>query len=460
MKNKIINAVVLLYGLVVFITVFGILFLAFKHEFPSVFDKFGFLPLRVFDGVKKIFMVTVLQARHEFPHFGVPFVVGYHCCFIMLAYILLFKKHLQSKSSSFLSHYLLKPFDKRHTQYTFITLTIGWIFCLFVIEAGLRHIGGAHANNTGKSGGIYVSPYQTARKKGWFWNYPPLVTHEMVVPEFSQIVKTNSLGFVDHEWSFKKKSRFRLACIGDSFTQGVGALSSDSSYPSLLRTMFSNCEVMNWGIGGSDPVFGEMLLEQKVVHYHPDIVTLTINESDLNDIAIRGGKERFHADSTMHFRDAPSWEWLYGASFIARLVAIDALGFDVTLHVSQSQAEKEHLQVMQVLNECIDTFHQVCLKNNIRPIFIFHPIGREMKSGHMEFEKTMRYTKSKGYEYINMLEYFQQHGVTPKNSTNYFWSFDAHNNANGYKLFAKGIYEYLTPLPISSKKETDADSIR
>lgn len=65
------------------------------------------------------------------------------------------------------------------------------------------------------------------------------------------IVKSNSKGYRDSEWSGKKKSMHRLMVLGDSFTWGWG-VPIDSIFTNILDESDSDLSVYNLGIPGDD----------------------------------------------------------------------------------------------------------------------------------------------------------------------------------------------------------------
>jgi hypothetical protein len=117
-----------------------------------------------------------------------------------------------------------------------------------------------------------------------------------------------------------------ILCLGDSFTEGIGA-PQGSSYVRLLDTMLKiknkNVLCVNGGISGSD-VFFEFHKLEKILYntYKPQKVIISINDSDISDITFRGGSGRFLANGYLRYRSsAPWWEYIYSWSYICRIIA-------------------------------------------------------------------------------------------------------------------------------------------
>ena len=325
-----------------------------------------------------------------------------------------------------------------------ISITAG----LCIGEQGLRLWG--VCDTLSESAGWKYSYYFTPSEQGWFHlgGYNPSKPGEisrMKRPEFTQESQFNSLGLNGTEWHQTSDSSCRILTLGDSFTQGYGT-GLDSTYPKLLQSLLSKTEVLNAGVAGSDPIFCEILLKEKLLSYHPNIVTVTFNLSDICDIMTRGGNERFLPDGTLRFKDAPWWEDWYANFRIVRVIVHHVFKMDY-LFMTKQEHDIGVKKVMEILDKFTDRFSILCKKNNIRAIFIFHPLCKEVCSGYMELEPVMQYAKGKGYETVDILRSFQQQGMTKQNAQRYYWPIDHHNNSDGYRLFAKGLAEYLEQNP-------------
>jgi len=452
MKKVFTHTVLFIYGALILTIVFGILFLAFQYQFSL---KFTFPLLGPFYGIKAIFAGMFTSAQHEFPHFGTSLVTIFICSCIIgfstTTNLLIGKRFRLFLKTSFnaFKNYYAEPLDKNQIKYAFIAVTMVFVFCLCSLEIGLRYAG-IYCTIIEQSGGTLRSCYDTTGVHS-FLGHLPNTCYLQKKTEFTHKIRTNSAGFRDHEWLKQSKCSMRIAMFGDSFTEGVGA-PQDSSYPSVLqRAVASSAEIMNFGVSGSDPAISGMLLKKKVVDYHPNIAILTFNSSDIGDFIVRGGSERFWSDGTIHYREPPWWEYFYVRFRVARLIAHEMFDVVGVAHLTKEAHEKAEAMAILQLEKSLDDFHIVCSRNGIRCICIFHPTQREVCLNKMLCDPVMVYAKSRGYEYIDMLAYFRQEGMTQKNAGNYFWPIDSHNNASGYQLFAKGIYEYLVnPCPISA----------
>ncbi len=173
-------------------------------------------------------------------------------------------------------------------------------------------------------------------------------TYRNTNPDFDYLHTTNVLGFVGPMPSEEKRGR-RIVFLGDSFTEGVGAASPDSSFPKLVQDLLvrqypdAAVEGLNFGVGGSDVVFAAKYLQDSIAHLRPDLVVMMFNNSDVHDIIQRGGWERFLADGTTRFNRGPWFLPLFRYSHLFRLVVVNGAGYDAELlmHRAQLRAEME-----------------------------------------------------------------------------------------------------------------------
>jgi hypothetical protein len=255
--------------------------------------------------------------------------------------------------------------------------------------------------------------------------------------EFTYKNETNTEGFFDKEWQIVNRRKHRIICLGDSFTQGIGA-SPDSSYPHVLESILGDTvQVMNCGIAGSDPFYEYRRLQRDLLKYKPDIVVFAINSSDVFDVEIRLGDERFSNNYDRLKKKAPWWEPIYANSYILRLFIHQGLGYDWAFMTKQER-KKEEIKAILDLTYNLDKCVEICKANNIKCVFMFTPMRGEINNT-LQVQPVMLYAKKQGYNYINMRDVFIKAGVNDNNSSKYFWPIDGHNKPKGYALIAQAI---------------------
>ncbi len=115
-----------------------------------------------------------------------------------------------------------------------------------------------------------------------FKNYPispgPNSAYPVETDEFRTLVTTNSLNMRDAEIVSKQPGEYRILCLGDSFTFGLG-VNVPEAYPKvlerLLREKKSNISVINGGTAGNAEDAYHFLVD-KGLGFSPDLVTVQI----------------------------------------------------------------------------------------------------------------------------------------------------------------------------------------
>lgn len=337
-----------------------------------------------------------------------------------------------------------------------VTVIISIFFSVFILEVGLkyvlkRNLTYAEINKSPfySTNYIHSSTLNKLLRKRKFKNMANYMVHQpnasvnISNSEFSYDFNYNSLGLRNEEISLaKKQGEHRVIALGDSFTEGFGA-PKDSTWPALfehtLRTENNlNINCINAGVANSDPIYSLKLLEDKLIDYKPDLVILAINGSDIRDVFLRGGPERYDSKGNLHFKTGPWWEFFYGTSFIVRYIIHDILNYNEYLVKSDSFL-KSYAESQQLLNESILKMNSFCEENNIDFRVVFTPFFTDIFNGYLDLDKTYHYLVSKNMLskiiYLPPCYYqnFQYHGSNPMD---YYWPIDFHHNSEGYLMMA------------------------
>lgn len=265
-------------------------------------------------------------------------------------------------------------------------------------------------------------------------------------PEFDYLHTTNALGYVGPLPETEKKGK-RIVFIGDSFTEGVGALSPDSSCPKLLQDILRRqypdvgVEVLNFGVGGNDVVFAAKYLEDSTARFQPDLVIMMYNNSDVFDIIQRGGWERFQEDGTTRFRSGPWFLPLFRYSHLVRLIVVNGLKYDAELLVPRTEVQAE-----------IERVYEIAVATAVKAKYISHgmesdfllvlmPFWIELTNQRKEVSKQFA-SMSEGLTegHVNTLNLFETMSQTidHDNFEHYsWWRYDGHFKHTGYLLMAE-----------------------
>jgi len=290
--------------------------------------------------------------------------------------------------------------------------------------------------------------YKTSR----YYIREPLMDISYTTTEFTYNRKVYSEGFTQPMLKKEKsKNEFRILALGDSFTEGVG-VDSDSSWVSILKKKLSVAypdkfiNTFNAGVVGSDPIFQYVLLTEKFNEMNFDMIIVATNESDQQDIVLRGGFERFQNNGTVIYKNRPSWEWLYGLSYIFRIVLINGLGYNPIL-LKEDYLQKKRIEALTTIYETEEKFYNYSKEKGMQLLLVFHPCQSEIfVPDNFQLSYVIRKLKLK-YSDINIVDlhdyFINKLKVNGNNIYNYYWKIDGHHNSKGYNAFAEGIFEYI-----------------
>lgn len=329
------------------------------------------------------------------------------------------------------------------------------LFMLVAGEIGLRFLDKYKLANELSGSKRYQSVYAKVECIGNLKIYSPNLITSSKNKEFTISIKTNNEGLCDNNFTINKpKDEIRIAAIGDSYTQGIGT-TYDSTWVNQLKQLLQNknpekkINLLNAGVGGSDPFFYYMLLKYRMLKYKPDIVIITFNQSDIDDLEVRGGFERFLPDGTTQYKNGPSWEWLYAESYIFRMIIFDVLHYNRLLKPNLSTEETIKLTIAKY-KPCFFKIKELCDSNNIKLLTVFHPQYFDITSGQFLLEPIYDwYLNNISNQCLNLFDYFiEKENMNTKNVFNYYWKIDRHHNGRGYATFARGVEWKLNQMGI------------
>ena len=294
-----------------------------------------------------------------------------------------------------------------------------------------------------QTGAGYISPYRNADRT-WYHTIPSYAIFGNLIKEPHTSWVANNEGFRDTFFAIPK-SGIRIMMLGDSYTMGVGA-DNDSSFPKQLSyllpdTLNSKAQVWNCGVYGSDPLCEFMLFKDKLLRYSPDMAIVVINFSDIQDVTVRGGFERFRPDGTVLYHQGPWFEPLYARSFLVRRVIHDVFHYD-RLYLTPSQAETRKLEAYSNLKSAIDSFSDICRDKHIKLLFVFHPTEGDIDRGDTYLVMPLiNYCAEKKLPYVDIKQELYRQGIDSSNVHYLFWPEDRHCTNKGYSYFAHSIYK-------------------
>ena len=339
-------------------------------------------------------------------------------------------------------------------QFRLVVVTV--LLLLVVAEVWLRFGWGLYANYEELNLGHYRTRYlridqmrgsNDVRQHRYFV-FPSHLNQSIQYPEFTYVRKTNSLGLRGQEIDARPaEGTFRIISLGDSFTEGFGVSETDT-WPLQVGRMLESSkpgqrvESINAGIAGSDPVFEYTLLEEVLAPMRPDLVLLGFSGNDVVDLCTRGGFERYQPDGTVVLQRGPSYEWLYGVSYVVRHVLHDLAGYDGMIQ-SPATREKCQASARQVMRTVVDRSCRLAEKGGFSLAVVVYPMKHEMETGQYDLKNLWEGAAPRCANVLRLAEWFAEHGITPDNIDEFYYPIDRHHTARGLRLFAEGVTEHV-----------------
>ena len=165
---------------------------------------------------------------------------------------------------------------KKNKWYTIVLVIISVIISILMVEAGLRLVG------YGK-----LPPTESAFQ---FFQYDPVCSWRNMPGaegDFRMVdsvshVKINSHGLrSDKNYPYAKGNKPRIAIMGDSYTWGFGVNNGKTFSDILEKDYQGQVEVLNAGVCGYGTDQELLLYENEIRKYHPDVVIVVMNLTDI-----------------------------------------------------------------------------------------------------------------------------------------------------------------------------------
>jgi lysophospholipase L1-like esterase len=366
--------------------------------------------------------------------------------------------------TTFISNYFIRrnpgiAYRTNNWKFSIILLFV----LLFLVELILKYAIGTYNSYGEMNGGFYYySQYKgiqydnmiLKRNLGqhnfWIKKMPPGYTRIEDKSEFHYAHTYNSMGLRDREIKVEKDSNeYRIIGIGDSFTEGVGT-HQDSTWLRFLETKLNkspkyNFTTLNAGCSGSDPYYEYMLLKEELLKFNPDLLILVINSSDLSEIFVRGGMERFKPDGLIAYNQGPSWEYLYAFSYIFRHIMHDVLHYDRWLLLRNNEFEKKKNELIDSIYNALVNIKDITVKNGFEFLIVLLPDYHELQNDIYSLKPlALKISKNPDLNFTDLREYYKKAGIdNPDVVFKYYWKIDCHHTSKGYAIMADGIADAI-----------------
>lgn len=310
---------------------------------------------------------------------------------------------------------------------------------LIITEIVLRIIGFANTYSEDTKGEF--TTYLGSHESTWFHIWTPNETVNYSQPEFTFVNHINSKGVREKNIQ-PQDTCMKYLFLGDSFTEGDGT-PYETSMPRYFEKLVadSNCpmKAYNAGVCGSDPLFSYMFYKYQLDSFAFKEVFLVLNNGERNDIFVRGGFERFKADSTTQFKNKTWHTYLFAASRIFRTLSKIA-GYDENRMKMTSDYEYYKPQY-QLIGQAIDSINYLCNQRGAKLNLVFFPFPQAVLYNleNKQALEMLKYIDTSGINIINLNLDFSK-VLNEENLHQYSWKINGHYNAEGYHLFADLLY--------------------
>jgi lysophospholipase L1-like esterase len=320
---------------------------------------------------------------------------------------------------------------------------------VLLLELSLRGRG-TYANYHEQNGNPNYRSIYKQDSTSRFRVYPPNSDIGWPLTEYAHRRKTNALGLPERPLDeARTAAEYRIIALGDSFTEGVGTSYESTWIKAVEKDLAAhfprlNVTTINAGIAGNDVYFEYVLLRERLLSFGPDLVIVAINNSDVTDITIKGGAERFRADGQIASRrTGPKWEWVYAISYIFRHVMHGVFGYNYLL-LSPDDAITEERTAAEKIGRAISDFSDLARERHFKILFAFHPHAYEIKGARYvgAFQDLVADVNrsSNSASMIDLLDDYRTNRIiTKENCDEFYWRIDAHHNAKGYETMGKAI---------------------
>ncbi len=321
------------------------------------------------------------------------------------------------------------------------------LIALIVFEGILRllKMNPTYLETIGQS--AYLSLYDPGMKNAFWHVYEPNDTTHVSRGDFFYSRRFNSMGLAEREVNLKDTGTKKILCLGDSFTEGVGTV-ADSTWPRELERALNTCSrdsylVYNAGVSGCDPVYNYHLLRGKLWDVNWKAVIFCVNGTDLPEVLIRGGMERFKPGNKVAYANPRVWEPLYGSLYIVRYLVLDILKYDWTLH-PVSESKQLNITSAQKIRDVLINAQSELNQRGVEMLVVIHPLSYDATKGvYNGYMDTLK-SKLVIVKPLDMLPYFlDSAGLTKNNYTDYYWPNDGHFKTLGYRVMGHKVYTEL-----------------
>ena len=341
-------------------------------------------------------------------------------------------------------------------------LALSTFLVLALIEASLRIIVPTSTQTYSQGNGIFCRQDPT-----YGWLGIPGVEGQLTFPakDMSTMkIWINSEGFIDTEHSFAKPHGIkRILFLGDSFTAGFGVPVSQRFSDLVSKELGEKYEVINMGLWGYSTDQELLILEDKGLKYHPDIIVLAVFMDDYYGCQLHTQRNKFlkpkfsyDTDGNIFLRgNVPNNNTnSYLVNFFRTRFALlcERMSIDKNIYslgwisVFDNEFIKRGYFKLPLL--IMSAINNISERNNSRLLVVLIPFKDQLRGNMSNLPQTItvNHLKRSNAEVLDLLPVYKQ-----SNEKLYF-SRDLHWTASGHQLASRLIVKKIQDLDRRLKK--------
>lgn len=167
-------------------------------------------------------------------------------------------------------------------------------------------------------------------------------------------------------------------------------------------------------------VLEKRLRAQRLLAYAPDLVILCFNTSDITDVILRGGWERFRADGTTQYREGLWFEPFYAVSHLVRYIAHVLFQYNTEL-IKKSDADSFQNTAQEELLSCMERFEGLAKQERFSLLLCTHPHPLDFAFPEKYFAPSfIQRLAQKTSHYMDLYD-FMSAAIRPGSRDDYAW---------------------------------------
>jgi hypothetical protein len=305
--------------------------------------------------------------------------------------------------------------------------------------------------------GLYTTFSEDSTGEFWFewaherdssiYAFPPVGDFDMDIGDTVFRYEINELGYRERPMPVDTVPvAQRIFVVGDSFTEGNGTEYHRSWTRRLeerVKITHPDAEFFVCGISGLDPHFAYAALKHQLLAFRPTHVITTVNDSDFDDQAVRGGYSRFRSDGSVKYLPAPWFLPVYRFSHITRMLVHEFFEYDHYL-IRRNDHEVQQAEAADSISKALCDINALCIKNDVKFLAVIHPVPHKICFEADGFKSDILALNPHEFDFpvIRMYQPLKA-AMTGPDCTTYHWKQDSHFNGKGYHLFGKLLYDEI-----------------